>query len=228
MNKTEQQNITDSELSQQNIQDAHGTHRKFLEFYILKSTGNILEFGCGNSSTGLIKSLIKGTSRKLISYENNQEWYNKMTKELPEDENHQYIFVNDNDWETCINSIPKINWGLVFIDQSPWEARTMTMKYFKDIADYIMIHDVDYFSNNNFFGTFKKIPGAPENALPEYNYSDISDNWKLYYPERPWPSFTGPPTLVFSNTGKEIFTFKEKERCGMVGCGFLQCLCPKL
>jgi hypothetical protein len=205
------------------VNDSHATHQKFLEFYMLKTTGDILEFGCGNSSTGLIRNLIKGTSRKLISYENNKEWYDKMLIDLPPNETHQYIFVTD--WEYTIGTLPKIDYDntLVFIDQSPWDARRLTMEYFKNIAGYVLIHDVDYFNNNNIFGTFKIIK---DQELPEYDYADISNNWKLYYPEKPWPSPTGPPLLVFSNTGKEIYTFKEK-KCELIGCGILECLCKK-
>lgn len=214
------------------VDDPFATHQQFLEFYVLKTSGNILEFGCGNGSTGLIRNLIKGTSRKLVSFENNKEWYDKMIVEIPPNENHQYIFVKD--WEETINNLPKIDWSntLVFIDQAPWDARRITMEYFKDVAEYVLIHDVDYFNNNGIFGTYKMIPGQ---NIPEYDYSDISNNWKLYYPPKPWPAPTGPPLLVFSNTGKEIFSNTDKEiftietktknKCNMIGCGIIKCSC---
>ena len=55
--------------------ESFGTHKQFLEFYIKQTNGNIIEFGTGDMSTGLILNVIKGTTRKLVSVENNKDWY---------------------------------------------------------------------------------------------------------------------------------------------------------
>jgi hypothetical protein len=203
---------------QKTVNEAHGTHKEFLQFYIQKTSGNILEFGTGHNSTGLIRNLIEGTNRKLVSYENNREWYNKMKEIYPENKNHQYVFI-EGDWESAISVLPKFDWSIVFIDQSPWDARRLTMEHFKDTAEYVLIHDVDYFNKNNIFGTV-----LPDNTL---DFSDISSNWRVYYPEKPWPAPTGPPLLVFSNTGKQLFDIKgqPREQCNMIGCGIVRCSC---
>jgi hypothetical protein len=175
--------------------DPFVTHQKFLEFYISKTTGDILEFGSGYGSTKFIRDLIKNTDRKLVTYENDKEWINSMIEKIPPNDNHQYVYVKD--WDETIKSIPKFNWSIVFIDQSPWDARVTAMKHFKNHVEYIIIHDVDYFSTNNIFGKTLN-----DRTL---NFDDVSDNWKVYYPKHPWACETGPPTLVFSNTGKEIY-----------------------
>ena len=46
--------------------DPYGTHQAFLMHYVEKTSGDILEFGVGDSSTGLILELIKGTGE--LSY----------------------------------------------------------------------------------------------------------------------------------------------------------------
>jgi hypothetical protein len=206
------------------INESHGTHKKFLQFYVEITNGDILEFGTGHNSTGLIRSLIEGSDRKLISYENNYDWYTLMKKTYPENKNHQYIYIDETktNWESVISVLPKLNFSVVFIDQSPWDARRITMEHFRDTSEYVLIHDVDYFPNNGIFGSVKQIEGQIEG---QFDFSDISDNWKLYYPEKPWPAPTGPPTLVFSNTGKMLYDFKQKEKCGMVGCGVIGCSC---
>ena len=79
--------------------DSFGTHRACLVDLIKNTKGNIIECGCGNSSTILIKDLIKNTDRKLISLESNLSWLNKF-KHL-EDDNHKLFYINagnsDND-----------------------------------------------------------------------------------------------------------------------------------
>ncbi len=59
----------------------------------------------------------------------------------------------------------------------------------------MIIHDVDYFPDNNIFG--KKIDKY------KYDFSDCFTKWKLYYPKK-FAYHTGPPTLVGSNTGFDI------------------------
>jgi hypothetical protein len=186
--------------------DPYATHQPFLEWYINKTSGDIIEFGIGHGSTGFILELIKGTNRKLLSLENDKKWYDEIVQLYPPNENHEYIFVED--WKEELNKLDKNKYSIVFIDQSPWEARIWTMDYFLDTADYILVHDVDYFPKSGLFG--KVLPTLIEikkniNLEPTFDFSDKFKNWKLYYPKQPWPSKTGPPTLVGTNKELEIF-----------------------
>ena len=174
---------------------AYSTHRPFLKFYVQQTTGDIIEFGTGHGSTGFIMDLIKGSPRKLISVESDPKWFEDMKKAYPENEQHQYILVKD--WKDFLSQAPKENYSIVFIDQSPWEARKWTLDHFKDTAEYVIIHDVDYFPTNGIFG--KCITKF------KFDFSDCFKNYKTYYPLEPWFYFTGIPTLVGTNTGKEIF-----------------------
>ena len=47
--------------------DSFGTHRPILCELLKITRGNIIELGCGNSSTKLINSIISNSDRKLIS-----------------------------------------------------------------------------------------------------------------------------------------------------------------
>lgn len=199
--------------------DPYGTHSPFLKYYTEITKGDVLEFGTGHNSTGVILETIRGTGRKLISFEHNREWYLKMREIYPPNEFHTYIFVEtgnsvaeETSWELVISTIRQQDWSVVFIDQSPWEARVTTMKHFLGHAEYLLIHDVDYFARNNIFGTIK------DEVL---DYSDVVKdtdlNWKVYYPvTKNWPSPTGPPTLVI---GKTVYSFKDPEHCSAIGCG---------
>lgn len=178
-------------------EDPFATHQKFLKYYIENTTGDIIEFGIGHGSTGFILNLIKGSDRKLVSVENDISWLEKIKIEYPETDKHKYVFVKD-DWKTTIESFNPSDFSFVFIDQSPWEARHMTLEHFKMGSDYIMIHDVDYFPKNNIFGKYI-------NEF-SFDFSDCFTKWALYYPEKPWPGPTGPPTLVGSNKNAMIIS----------------------
>ena len=195
--------------------DPYGTHRPYLLELIKHTTGNIIEFGCGNSSTKLIKDLIKNTNRKLISLESNLNWLNKF-KHL-EDDNHKLFYIDaghvDNEatgkiWVDFIKSNEAINnldFEVCFIDQSPWTARTHTLNYFKDKCPYIIVHDVDYFPVNNKWGKAVQIKGPKGKKVYDMDFSDTVKHFKVYYP--PFKYFagsTGPPTLLCSNILTDI------------------------
>ena len=177
------------------------THQPVLTEIIKMTTGNILECGCGLGSTLLIKKLIQGTDRKLVSLESNEEWLNKFL--YLENESHQLHKVpatNDDTlenatiWVDTIKSLDK-NFEVVFIDSSPWLSRKVVYDYFKGSSTYLVIHDFDYFPNNDIIGTTtsKKTEGGREKI--ECTIPDI--NFKLYYPpDQFFPGATGPPTLL--------------------------------
>jgi hypothetical protein len=202
--------------------DSFNTHRPFLKQFIENTDGNIIEFGTGYGSTPFILNLIKGTNRKLISFENDLEWLNEIKTRYPESDNHKYFFSEN--WETDIPMLAKIlsmtfHIDICFIDSKPWESRVLAMNCFKNISKYVMIHDVDYFPSNGIFGhieIFKK--NVVDETLGifshefKYIFPDISDYWKLYYPPSPWPVETGPPTLIFCMKEEHSKIFQEQEK----------------
>jgi hypothetical protein len=195
--------------------DPFGTHRPCLIDLVKHTTGNIIELGCGNSSTILIRDLIKNTDRKLISLESNLEWLNKF-KHL-EDENHKLFHINatndDNDdngkiWTDFIKNntlINNLDFEVCFIDQSPWTARTHSLNYFKDKCKFIIVHDVDYFPNHNKWGKIINENRYRGRIKLEMDFSDTVNHYKVFYP--PFKYFagpTGPPTLLCSNILTDI------------------------
>ncbi len=177
--------------------DVYSTHQKYLKHYILKTTGDIVEFGTGHGSTGFIRELIRNTSRKLISVENNREWFEKMKSLYPENINHSYIFSND--WQETLKTFTKKDYSIVFIDQSPWMARVWTLNHFKNDTEYIIIHDTDYFVRENIFG--RLISGNHYDVRnSKYDFSDIFKDFVFY-------NEILPPTLVGSNRNFELNNF---------------------
>jgi len=186
------------------------THQPYLIEIIKNTNGNILECGCGDGSTTIIKELIKNSNRKLISLESNLEWLNKY-KDI-NNLQHELYYIdagNDDNIETgnkWVNFIKDNNFNdfeIIFIDSSPWLSRKCCFDYFLDKAKIIIFHDFDYFPNNNIIGKLIKKTIYYNNNPREKiscNLNEIVKNYKLFYPPKEYYTcLTGPPTLICSN-----------------------------
>jgi len=187
------------------------THQPFFIEIIKFTNGNILECGCGDGSTKMIKEQIKNTDRKLVSLESNLEWFNKY-KEMTDSFHKLYHVEADNDdnletgnkWVEFIKKNDLNNFEIVFLDSSPWLSRKCCFEYYLNRSKIIIIHDFDYFPNNNIIGSVinketKNYNGKNQEKI-NCNLDGIVKNYKLFYPpDEYFPGSTGPPTLVCSN-----------------------------
>lgn len=196
--------------------DTFGTHQPVLFEIVKKTTGPIIEFGCGNSSTDLLHEMCREQHRLLISIDDDKEWLQKYQQKYLgdgyEEDNtgwHRFYFVkgkNKKDpenyqyWIDFLDSfepLQSLSFDLCFIDQSPWMARYETLKRVKGQSTYVIVHDCDYFAVNNIFG--KVVKHSRPNQPGIIDYSDTFLYYKVYYPLAPWPLFSGPPTLLGSD-----------------------------
>ncbi len=187
------------------------THQPFFIEIIKFINGNILECGCGDGSTKMIKEQIKTTNRKLVSLESNLEWLNKYKHMGDEFHNLYHIEAsNDNTLETgnkWVEFIKQNNlndFQIVFLDSSPWLSRKCCFDYYLNIAKIIIIHDFDYFAINNIIGSAINKETKYHNGKNQQkiicNLDGIVKNYKLFYPpDEYFPAPSGPPTLVCSN-----------------------------
>lgn len=165
----------------------------------------ILELGCGYGSTPILHDFCIKNKIKLYTLENNKEWISKIIDEYKENEFH--IYDNVINWEQDLKKYLIYDYSLVFIDQSPWDARTLSLNYFKEKTDYIMIHDCDYFPKNKIFG--KEIsPIRSQNDHGLRTYDDVLNYYIEYFPKN-FASHTGPPTLLGSQFNKINFLIDE-------------------
>lgn len=110
------------------------THMGVLVRVLLMSEGDVVELGAGPYSTPLLHWVCKDMNRRLITYENDLEYYSfarQYRSKL-----HRIIFVNN--WDELD---VKTHRGVVFIDHSPFVRRGVDAIRFKDSADYIVMHD---------------------------------------------------------------------------------------
>jgi hypothetical protein len=179
------------------------THQEFLDFYLKHTEGDILELGVGLGSTS-ITSKYASKNRILISVDNDHTWIEKTKETYPESDYHKYVYTEN--WLDVIQNFANHKWSVIFVDQKPWSARALSYYILKNSTDYMLIHDVDYFTVEKVFGRFKKSDNyldciyKNEKGEPlDIDFSQEFKHWKLYYPEKPWPYHTGPPTLVGTN-----------------------------
>ena len=154
------------------------THQPFFIEIIKFTNGNILECGCGDGSTIMIKEQIKNTSRKLISLESNLDWLNKY-KHLANPFHELYhveagsddTLENGNKWVDFIKDNKLNDYEIVFLDSSPWLSRKCCFDYYLNKAKIIIIHDFDYFPINNNWGliTDTALSVFGELLIPEYD-----------------------------------------------------------
>jgi hypothetical protein len=183
------------------------THQPFFIEILKNTTGNILECGCGEGSTIMIKEQIKNTNRQLVSLESNLEWLNKYTHLSDDSHKLYHVDANNDDtlqtgnvWVDFIQKKQLNDFEIVFLDSSPWLSRKCCFDYFLNKAKVIIFHDFDYFPRNNIIGKVVNIETNGHNIKYDCDLGGVVKNYKLFYP--PYKYFagpTGPPTLVCSN-----------------------------
>jgi hypothetical protein len=184
------------------------THQPFFIEVLKHTSGNILECGCGDGSTLMIKKQIKDTSRQLVSLESNLEWLNKYMHLA--DSNHKLYHVEassddtdfvGNQWIEFIKKNNLNDFEVVFLDSCPWLSRKHCFDYFKDKAKIIIIHDFDYFPLYNIIGkvtTDERIDGK---RIISCDLTGVVKNYKLFHPPLEYfAGETGPPTLICSDS----------------------------
>ena len=103
---------------------------------LLNSEGPVCEVGGGPFSTPLLHWICKMQNRKLVTYENNKDFYDICHQF--QSKNHSIRFIEN--WDEMDF---KTHWSLVFIDHHPAERRVVDVINFKDSADYIVMHDTE-------------------------------------------------------------------------------------
>jgi hypothetical protein len=111
-----------------------GTHLPVLINVVLKTTGSILELGCGTFSTPFLHWFCFGKDRKLVTYEDNTRWESF----LMEYSNSYHATYMVKDW----NDVALIGpWDVAFVDHSPHGRRVEEIKKLVDNTNYVILHD---------------------------------------------------------------------------------------
>lgn len=145
------------------------THRPYLTKYLNQLTNkknkiNILEFGVGDGSSAIFHDFaLKNKNFNITAFETDNSWLNE-TKNKYELNNYKFNYINNWD-EFLIEENFNDQYDLIFVDQSPWEARIKTIDLLIEKSNIIMLHDYDYYNKgvienifdvgqNSFFGKY--------------------------------------------------------------------------
>lgn len=132
------------------------THLPLLVRMFDKTEGDVLEMGTGYFSTLVLRWLCEMSGRKLVSYEGNKKWYDRIMKKPKPF--HEIIYCPN--WDEAKIERP---WGLAFIDHGPNNRRHVDIARLANYADVIVIHDTEPESDKG------------------YHYSKIWDLFKYRY-----------------------------------------------
>mgnify|MGYP003659572070 FL=1 len=171
--------------------DGYYTHQEYLskELSLLKPDAIVLELGVGDGgskdakgSSLLMYQFAKENPKATVyAFESDQSWLNQMKEKYSLD---NYIFTSIPDWDTIGDALIKHDrFNLVFVDQSPWEARSNSIDALKSNVDVFVVHDYDYF-NRGYSSRYV----SDENSWWGQTYSkdfEIEDYYSLL-----------PPTLI--------------------------------
>lgn len=127
-----------------NLNKTLTTHMGVLLKVLLISDGDVVELGAGPASTPLLHWVCKDMNRRLITYENNPEFYN--FARLYRSKLHRIILVKN--WDEDLDT--KTHRGVVFIDHDPAIRRGTDVIRFKDSADFIVMHDTEEEKKNGY------------------------------------------------------------------------------
>jgi len=215
-------NILNAEIQLNFKNDPYGTHQPVLYEIANMTTGPIIEFGSGDNSTGLMHEICKKSKRLLITVDDDLEWINKFSQKYLGDgyekDNsgwHKIFFVpgrkgeSPEHWIKFLDNfdlLKNTSFDLCLIDQAPFLGRTETIMRVKDKIKYIILHDCDYFATREFESFGKTItPIDAKNSIPGiYDFSNTFKYFKVFFPSKPWPGASGPPTLLGSNFESNI------------------------
>jgi len=142
--------------------------------------GDVLELGAGPHSTLFLHWMCLCQGRNLVTYENNQKFYNlvKHCENSKEEKDfHKVFFVED--WDKIFIEKP---WGVVLVDHAPSIRRIEEIKRLQNYAQCLVIHDAEGRNNRKF------------------QYSKIYSLFKYRCNYSKWPNgVMMPQTSILSN-----------------------------
>jgi hypothetical protein len=124
----------------------NGQNHTLLPLLILavnQTTGPVLEIGTGDASTPILHSLLRDTGRGLFSFDDNPDWvdrYDSLRARW-----HRIVLVDyaDKYGPKALESWIDCRWGAVLLDHAPYHCRVREAIRLKDIAEQIVIHDIN-------------------------------------------------------------------------------------
>jgi len=160
-----------------------GSHQLVLLEAVRRSTKPILELGAGESSTNQIHH---ATTLPIRTIEGSKEWYQRYVR--LNNHHHKVEYCGEREMIKWFE-LDHTEWGVVFVDcqGGEWIGRRAAIAKYKDVADYVVVHDTEYSAVQGYFG--KVIDGK----------RDFSDTFKYWIEFQPVGMPDVPATVLASN-----------------------------
>ena len=151
------------------IGKSRGSYLPVLTTLVSMTSGPILELGVGFCSTPYLHWVCYPKKRRLVSYENNPEYY--VYAESWKDDFHEIHCIKD--WASIDISEP---WSIAFVDHSPGERRAEETKRLLH-ADYVIAHDTENRSDRRYhFNSILNLFKYRFKYTSAYPYTSIFSN----------------------------------------------------
>jgi len=137
-------------LLQQSRLNGFATHIPLLAASVVKTTGAVLELGCGAYSTPTLHAICSVSGRELLSLEGDPEWF-ELFRRFNRG-SHKVELVQD--WA----KIPILRpWDVAFVDHAPGQDRIVQIQRLKPHARIIIAHDTEHrsYGYEPIFAQFK-------------------------------------------------------------------------
>lgn len=114
----------------------YGSHLVPLLLAVMRTTGDVLELGLGVSSTPVLHALCQLQGRRLVTIENNREWFS--IGERYASDFHQVLYVPE--WADAPIERP---WSVALVDHSPDERRAIELERLAPHTEILIAHDAN-------------------------------------------------------------------------------------
>jgi hypothetical protein len=166
--------------------EPYASHQPILAAYAEKvHGGKIIEYGCGDFSTGLLHTICQRNNNTLITVESDAVWLDKVRLAYPGYHWHSYVHVKE--FAELLDMRHDFSCDVAFIDSATWGSRLFCLQETQKAKhNYVaIVHDCDFL-----------VSGHPE-CLPGYVHSvgkkeAITGEGRYWHVEKNlWP-----PTIV--------------------------------
>lgn len=120
--------------------DPYATHLQALITTALRTTGPILELGCGDYSTPLLAAFANEQGRRLLVQASDWRWLSRY-----EALGGEQVEIEQVDWKTWTPPVAEPKWGFVFLDSEQNTAdRIRHLPALLEVTDLVVLHDADH------------------------------------------------------------------------------------
>jgi len=136
----------------------YSSHLPVLRAAIERTSGPILELGCGESSTPFLHAQAARLSRRLVSIETERDWWQKFQGLA--NETHWVRLIPD--WKNW-DAFCRQKWDVVLVDSAPDLTRAAVLPWLGHVR-YVLVHDTEPEQAENYPGLTKALADYPAEA----------------------------------------------------------------